>query len=367
MAIFKNKKDEETFDDEEELIAEEEKENRKFTKKLKDLKSANKKKRKEPPKPWGKRERLIVLSILLISILVPIALSLPARNFKLSDIPRLNFNLNNFNFKDIFGEKIIEIGQPGHFENGDENAKEAIGLFDKEVKPLSGLYGFDVIRLTDGSTYGVSDNEKFQGASLLKLPLLILLYQEVDAGKINIDTKYILKNSDKVEGSGPLDGAKAGNIYTYGQLAELMAKDSDRTAYKIIKNILGDSTFSNFLLAQGMKDTSEITGETTPDDMGELLQNLYSGKIVSEKSKNDIFGFLTDTIYESWITSGVPNNIKVVHKFGQDAAVMADAGIVLAQKPYILVIMGNGITQSDADKMFPIISKDIYNIEENNK
>jgi hypothetical protein len=42
---------------------------------------------------------------------------------------------------------------------------------------------------------------------------------------------------------------------------------------------------------------------------------------------------------------------------------MADAGIIFSQKPYVLVVMSKGITQLDADKVFPAISKDIYGIE----
>ena len=338
-----------------------ERRDKKLTRKFKDLNSKNKKKRKEPPKPWGVRERLIVLGILISTILISIILALPARDFKLSGLPRINFA--DFNIDDIFGEKTIEIGQSGHFNINDQKAQSAIKLFNQEIKPIAGLYGFLVIRLNDGSSYGVSDTEKFQGASLLKLPLLALLYKESEDGKINLDTRYILKNSDKVTGSGPLDNAKAGTVYTYRQLAELMAKDSDRTAYKIIKNILGDTTFNNFLETEGMTNTSITSGDTTPRDMGIILQNLNNGGIVNDKDKTEIFGFLTNTIYENWITAGVPKGVRVVHKFGEDVGVMTDAGIIFAKNPYIIVVMSNGITKSDADKVFPAVSKDIYNIE----
>lgn len=363
MALFNRNHDRDYEDDEDEAIKEEEKESKNFKKKFKDLKPVNKKKRKEPPKPWGKKERLTVLIVLLVTILIPAILSLPARDFKLSGLPRLSIDLGSFSLRNLFGEKTIELGQPGHFESNDENAKEAINLFNKEVKPVSGLYGFYVVRLRNGSSYGVSDTEKFQGASLLKLPLLVLLYKEADEGKINLDARYILKNSDKVKGAGTLDLAAAGTVYTYRQLAEIMANESDRTAYKIIKNILGDTAFSSFLTEEGTSDTSVATGETTPRDMGILLQNLFQGKIVSDKSKNEIFNFLTNTNYESWITAGVPKGVRVAHKFGQDISVMADAGIIFSKEPYVLVIMGNGITQSDADKIFPAVSKDVYGIE----
>lgn len=362
MAIFRRNRGEE-YVDEEEILKEEERKDRKLTKKFRDLNPKNKKKRKEPPKPWGIRERIFLLSILLITTFSAAVFAFSARENKLPNIPRFAVDLSNFKFGNPFGEAVIEIGQKGHFDAGDEKAKQVVTLFNQEIKPVPGVYGFDVIRLGDGSSYGVSDSEKFQGASLLKLPLLILLYKEADSGRVNLATRYILKNSDKVIGSGPLDNIKAGTVLTYRQLAEFMGRDSDRTAYKIVKNILGDTAFAEFIKSQEMKDTNIATGDTTPDDMAKILQNLYEGKIVSEKSKDEIYSLLTDTIYENWITKGVPSGVRVVHKFGTDLGIMTDAGIVFAKKPYILIIMSKGITQSDADKIFPEISKDVWNTE----
>lgn len=372
MAIFGRNRNEEFnakggFSDEDEILKEEERKDRKLTKKFKDLNPKNKKKRKEPPKSWGIRERIFVLSILVITTFSAAIFAFSARENKLPNIPRFALDLSNFNFSNPFGEAVIEIGQKGRFESSDEKAKQVIALFNQEIKPVPGVYGFYVIRLEDNSSYGVSDNEKFQGASLLKLPLLILLYNKADSGDINLANRYILKNSDKVAGSGTLDDAKAGTVYTYRQLAEFMARDSDRTAYKIVKNILGETTFADFLTSQGMNDTNITTGDTTPDDMAKILQNLYQGKVVTEKSKNEIYPLLTDTIYENWITKGVPEGVRVVHKFGADLGIMADAGIVFAEKPYVLIIMSKGITQSDADKIFPEISKDVWNIEDDVK
>lgn len=366
MAIFGRNKEEEEFEEFEEekrFRKKEEREDHKLNKKFKDLAPKNKKKRKEPPKPWGLKERILVLSLLVITTLCAAVFAFSAKENKLPNIPRISFNFSGFDIGNPFGEKTIELGQPGHYKSDDEKAKEAIELFGAETKPVAGVYGFYVVRLSDQTSYGVSDNEKFQGASLLKLPLLVLLYKKADEGSINLDTKYILKNSDKVAGSGPLDSAKAGSVYTYRQLAEFMGKESDRTAYKIIKNILGDTGFNNFLNEAEMVNTSIVTGETTPRDMGGILQKLYSGKIVSDASRDEIFSYLTDTIYEKWITKGVPTGIGVVHKFGQDLGIMADAGIIMTSKPYVLVVMSKGITQADADKVFPAISKDVYEVE----
>lgn len=109
MAIFGKKKVEEEEDDDEDLLEEGDDKGRKLTRKLKDLNPENKKKRKEPPKPWGIRERLIVLVFFLVTVVVSGVLALSARNFKVSffnlKTPTLE-SLNIFKEETIILEKI---------------------------------------------------------------------------------------------------------------------------------------------------------------------------------------------------------------------------------------------------------------------
>lgn len=87
---------------------EESKEERKITRNLKDLKPENKKKRKEPPKPWGKNERIIVLTVLIVTTLVSVILLVKSRGGFGNTGVKINFpkiNLNSINF--FKGETII--------------------------------------------------------------------------------------------------------------------------------------------------------------------------------------------------------------------------------------------------------------------
>lgn len=64
------------------------------SRKIRDLKPENRKVRKEPPKPWGKVERYIVLIALLITILAAVALTLYSNGFR---IPNVNFDFGKIN------------------------------------------------------------------------------------------------------------------------------------------------------------------------------------------------------------------------------------------------------------------------------
>jgi len=99
MALFGRKKEveiEEEFDEE----------NSFSRRKLRDLNPENKKKRKEPPKPWGKRERLLVLIILLATVIISAVLA-----FEASSPTKFNLSLPKFDFSslNIFEEQTIII------------------------------------------------------------------------------------------------------------------------------------------------------------------------------------------------------------------------------------------------------------------
>jgi hypothetical protein len=106
MALFGRNKEEE-FEDEDEFSEEETGEDRKLTKKFRDLKPQNRKKRKEPPKPWGKKERMIVLVILLATVIISAILTIGARKKESIHIRLPKFDINSLN---IFKEETIIIG-----------------------------------------------------------------------------------------------------------------------------------------------------------------------------------------------------------------------------------------------------------------
>ncbi len=111
MGIFGKKKEEEFEEEDDELTPDEERQDRRLTRKFKDLKPENKKKRKEPPKPWGKKERMIVLFALVSTVIISGILTLSDSGFGNFGFPKFSFNLENVSFDkfNIFKEETIEI------------------------------------------------------------------------------------------------------------------------------------------------------------------------------------------------------------------------------------------------------------------
>lgn len=313
MSLFNRKRDED-FD-------EEEFEER--PRKIRDLKPENRKFRKEPIKPWGKKERLIVLSILLITVITSGVLALSARNFKLPQLPA--FKLSTILEINPFKEQIIVVGNKGNkiTQEKIENTKR---LFKQATNDYSGIYAFYIYDIKGDYYYGLNHQEVMQAASLIKLPVMYLA----------------MKNGeDKI-------------------LIEAMGKRSDNNAFIKMVNILGKENVNKIISDLGMVHTSLTENTTTPEEIGIFFKKLYNNELLNEEKTKELEDYMTNTIFENWLRAGIPSNIKVVHKYGREARSVSDAGIVMADRPFIMVIMTDGVIEKEADDLFPKLTKLLY-------
>jgi beta-lactamase class A len=173
----------------------------------------------------------------------------------------------------------------------------------------------------------------------------------------------VLKASDKVGGSGSLFGKPIGYEITYRNILELMGKQSDNTAFRIARNTLGDSVINEYMKKYGMTHTDLDENLTTPEDIGNFFEGVWTNNFLSVRHKNALLDSLTDTWYEAWLPAGIPTGIRIAHKYGREVHVINDAGIVYTEKPYVIVVMSKGILDSEGDAVIPEISRMVYTLE----
>ena len=261
--------------------------------------------KKELVKPWGKKERLIILSALLITVLVSVFFSFSSGNF---EPPKFS----NFSLDNIFKGETIIVGKI-------PVSPKIISEFNNMTRNLKGTYAFEVIDLSTGSKFGVNNDQVMQAASLIKLPLMLYVQGKVDDSKL-----------------------------------EAMGKRSDNNVFVELVTKFGKKTIQDYIDSLGLKNTSLEENLITPSEVGDIFLKLY-------KDKNEkILNFLTDTIFEKWIRAGVPEDIKISHKYGREVGVVNDAGIIYSKSPFILVMMTQGVNEIEADRAIPELAKMIY-------
>ncbi len=314
-------------------------------------------KKKENIKPWTRKERYLVLSVLLFTIFMSGALAVSAREWKLPGLPRIEL-------PSLQGEKIIITKDPTYIDEGkeemQERATQILSGVDEITKTLSGVYGVYIIDLNSDFSFGVHEDEVFKAASLIKLPVMAGMYMQAEQGEFDMDDIYSLREEDKVAGAGSLYGQPAGTGLTYRELVEYMGKESDNTAFRASVNILGEERVSGIIKEIGMTNTSEETNNTTPRDIGIFFQKLWKKRLVNTENTQEIMDALTDTVYENWLAAGITDDVVVAHKYGRELHTVNDAGIVFIDNPYVLVIVTKGVVESEADKTLPEISKFIF-------
>jgi hypothetical protein len=225
-------------------------------------------KKKKDSGPWGKKERILIFYVLLATILTSVILAFSARNWKMPGLPRISFP----SFRS--GTIVIEKDKTGL----DEAAIETISSFKEKTKSLSGVYGLYVIRLSSGVSYGVNENDVFEPASLNKLPIMLAMYIEEEKGDIDLETTYILKDNDKVAGSGSLYGKSEGYELTYRDILSYMGKESDNTAANIARNILGEENIKQAIDIAGMDNTVVIGDDQKTTPYERVACSWYSSK-----------------------------------------------------------------------------------------
>lgn len=318
MGLFNKKKDEDLEDD-----GIDKEEPRRIRRQFRDLNPENKRTRKEPVKPWGVKERLVILIVLFTTVFISGILALTARNFKLPKLSRIEMptipNLNPFR------ERVIVIVNKGS-KISQEKIENAKRLFKDATNDLSGIYAFYIYDINGDYYYGLNYQEVMQAASLIKLPVMYMAMKD---------------NEDK-------------------SLVEAMGKRSDNSAFTKMINILGKENVNKAISDLGMAKTSLSDNMTTPEEVGIFFKKLYKDELLDQEKTKELEGFMTNTIFEDWLRPGIPSDLILVHKYGREEHVINDAGIVMSDRPFIIVIMTDGIIESEAIPLFPKLSKLLY-------
>jgi beta-lactamase class A len=247
-----------------------------------------------------------------------------------------------------------------------ENVVEAEQQILNATNNLMGTYGIYYYDLVENQSFGINEQQIFTAASVIKLPIMVSLYQYVEAGKLTENQIYKLKSEDIIDfGTGQMRYQKPGTEYTYGQLVELCGQYSDNTAAFVLEKIIGRSKIQNYLNSLGMKNTILADNTTTPKQMGDFLVMLHQGKLLNQEHSQKIYTSLTNTEYEDRIPKGIPDNIQVAHKIGNESQVYNDCGIVFSQSPYVLCLLSLGVKEAEALKVLPEISSLVWQYNQN--
>ncbi|MBI4084572.1 MAG: serine hydrolase [Candidatus Levybacteria bacterium] len=215
------------------------------------------------------------------------------------------------------------------------------------IQNKKGNYGIYFANLKTGETFGISEKERFTGASLHKTPIVATLYYLENQGKIRFDEQITLQEVDIQDyGTGSLRYQKPGSTYSLKTLAKLALKQSDNTAAHILSNKLGEETVQKTINQFGLTQTDMASNQTSVYDMYLLFKKIYTNEITTSAKTQELLGFMQDTDIEDRLPGLLPPGTVVYHKTGDTVGSIHDVGIIRTGDDILFL----GVLTSDIGK-----------------
>jgi beta-lactamase class A len=249
-----------------------------------------------------------------------------------------------------------------------ENNLKAISAGYSNIKPH--IYVWDY---TTGKSAKINSNSTVATASIIKVPILYELFRQIDKGLIKHDNEMLMEQQYVTGGSGHLQYQQSNQKLSIEKLAELMIQDSDNTATNMLLSKIGGINTTNRVMKNwGISDTHmgnwlpDLSGTnvTTAEDMGKILYNLDNPELLSLISRSKIVEIMSNVKNVYLIQAGIGRDAQFIHKTGNIANMIGDAGIVEMPngRKYIVVIMVDRPHNAFKAKDFIIeASRTIYN------
>lgn len=203
--------------------------------------------------------------------------------------------------------------------------------------------------LRTGASFGLNADQPVATASVIKLPVMVEAFFQMQEGKLHWSQVLTLRKSDQVPGSGILQDLDPGLHLTLGDAITLMIDLSDNTAANLVIAQTGIAAVNARMRRLGLAHTELFSfvfhpppppqpegykkfglGETTAADMVRLLTLIQERKIVTPAACDQMLAILKqqqDNDAFPRFTTSDGRQITWAHKTGALNAVRNDVGI----------------------------------------
>jgi beta-lactamase class A len=218
-----------------------------------------------------------------------------------------------------------------------------------KVQAFHGVMGVYAKNLDTGEVIAVDADRRFPTASLIKVAVMAELYRQIEAGRIRLDQKVILRDAEKAgDETIPLNMLHDGTELTVSDLLKFMIAYSDNTATNLLVGLVGTKNVDALLDSFGLTKTrlyrptfrdghADVLpeeekeyglGSTTPREAATLLELIAQGKVVSRKACDAMIALLATQQDRQMIPRSLPfetGDILVANKTGWDEEKNPDA------------------------------------------
>lgn len=222
------------------------------------------------------------------------------------------------------------------------------------VAGFHGDIGVYVKNLRTGKVAMLNADSVFPTASMVKVPIIIGITDKLEKGELEYHQVLEYKDSLLYPGEDILGSFKSGEKIGLHKVIMLMLTTSDNTASLWLQSLAGGGTRINEILdSVGMKYTRVNSrtpgrednrkeygwGQTTPREMGTLMEKIYRGEVISKKAGEKMIRLLGRNYNDEQAIAEIPPYIFVASKNGCVDASRSEILLVMAPHgPYIFCV-----------------------------
>lgn len=213
---------------------------------------------------------------------------------------------------------------------------------ERITKSINADWGIYIKCLETGEEIAIDADKQMDTMSVIKIPLMVEAFRQIEAGKFALTDRYTLKDTDKRPGTGTIRSLDEGAVLTIKDLLTLMIIVSDNTATDLIFDRVGGPAPVNALMQQyGLtatratapasawfaalrtassaaafhKEGAHPFGLSSARDIGKLLEMMEHGKAVSPKASEAMLQMMRGQVYSTRLPKYL-SGIRLPHKTG---------------------------------------------------
>jgi beta-lactamase class A len=210
--------------------------------------------------------------------------------------------------------------------------------------------GVFILDMDTGNYLSINGDKVYPTASIIKLPILVALFQDIDAGKIRLDETLTMTRDVIVGGSGEMQDMPRGSKFSLLETATKMIVISDNTATNmIIKRMGGLEVLNQRFRSWGLQKTAmqnllpdlRGTNVTTPRELVQLLTMLDQQQLLSARSQAQVLDIMRRVRNRTLLPVGLGRGATIAHKTGDIGFLLGDAGLIQmpSGKKYLAAVL----------------------------
>jgi beta-lactamase class A len=227
--------------------------------------------------------------------------------------------------------------------------------------------------LSDGPWFGINEKEKYDAASMMKVPTMIAWLKRAEKDPALLQRKLTFNENTcpcPPQDIKPADTLKHGASYTIEELLRYMICFSDNKAMWLLHREIPDEEYGRIMTSMDVtNDPSEGHNFVTVHGYSGFLRILYNASFLNKEMSEKALQLLSFQDFPYGLTAGVPKGVKVAAKFGEyvddkypGLHQLHEFGIVYHPKgPYILGILTRGNNLAKQAEILKNVSEIVYN------